>query len=157
MSTFKELAHSQHSSKGLFELKHLRSAVTAAHCGSFRRAAESLRLKQSSLSRGWIEKAANGSVQQEDYWFVSWRKKRKRRALDTMNPAIREMVASDDTAKFAVIGIDGLARRPNWRAGPCGIPKTRATRTPDERDGPVPDRATSPMKQIFAVRSENST
>ncbi|WP_456640509.1 LysR family transcriptional regulator [Bradyrhizobium sp. USDA 10063] len=33
------------------ELKHLRSAVTAAECGSFRQAAEVLRLQQSSLSR----------------------------------------------------------------------------------------------------------
>jgi DNA-binding transcriptional LysR family regulator len=33
------------------ELKHLRLAVTAADCGSFRKAAESLRLQQSSLSR----------------------------------------------------------------------------------------------------------
>jgi hypothetical protein len=33
--------------------------------------------------------------------------------LDTINPAIREMVASDDVAaKFAAIGIDGLAGRP---------------------------------------------
>jgi DNA-binding transcriptional LysR family regulator len=51
MSTFEESTHSLYSSKALVELKHLRSAVTAADCGSFRRAAESLRLKQSSLSR----------------------------------------------------------------------------------------------------------
>lgn len=33
------------------EIKHLRSAVTAADCGSFRKAAELLRLQQSTLSR----------------------------------------------------------------------------------------------------------
>lgn len=39
-----------HGSRAL-ELKHLRLAVTAADCGSFRQAAEVLRLQQSTLSR----------------------------------------------------------------------------------------------------------
>ncbi|MCK1546513.1 LysR family transcriptional regulator [Bradyrhizobium sp. 179] len=42
--------HSLQASKAI-ELKHLRSAVAAADCGSFRGAAELLRLQQSSLSR----------------------------------------------------------------------------------------------------------
>lgn len=50
MSNFKGLGHSLHSSKA-FDLKHLRSAVTAADCGSFRKAAELLGLRQSTLSR----------------------------------------------------------------------------------------------------------
>jgi DNA-binding transcriptional LysR family regulator len=50
MSNFKGLGHSLHSSKA-FDLKHLRSAVTAADCGSFRKAAELLGLQQSTLSR----------------------------------------------------------------------------------------------------------
>ncbi|WP_448044321.1 LysR family transcriptional regulator [Bradyrhizobium liaoningense] len=39
------------SSALVIELKHLRLAVAAADCGSFRKAAELLRLRQSSLSR----------------------------------------------------------------------------------------------------------
>jgi len=50
MSNFKISGHHLHGSKAL-ELKHLRSAVTAADSGSFRKAAELLRLQQSSLSR----------------------------------------------------------------------------------------------------------
>jgi DNA-binding transcriptional LysR family regulator len=50
MSNFKLSGHYLHGSKAL-ELKHLRSAVTAADSGSFRKAAEVLRLQQSSLSR----------------------------------------------------------------------------------------------------------
>ena len=50
MSNFKGPSHSLHGSKAL-ELKHLRSAVMAADCGSFRKAAELLRLQQSTLSR----------------------------------------------------------------------------------------------------------
>lgn len=50
MSNFKSPGHHLHGSKAL-EIKHLRSAVTAAESGSFRKAAELLRLQQSSLSR----------------------------------------------------------------------------------------------------------
>jgi DNA-binding transcriptional LysR family regulator len=50
MSSFNGPGHSLRGSKAL-ELKHLRSAVTAADCGSFRQAAELLRLQQSTLSR----------------------------------------------------------------------------------------------------------
>lgn len=50
MSNFKGPGHSLRGSKAL-ELKHLRSAVAAAECGSFRQAAELLRLQQSTLSR----------------------------------------------------------------------------------------------------------
>lgn len=39
------------SRSNAIELKHLQSAVTAADCGSFRKAAELLRLRQSTLSR----------------------------------------------------------------------------------------------------------
>lgn len=48
---FPPMRHSLQASKVL-ELRHLRSAVAAVHCGSFRRqAAELLRSQQSSLSR----------------------------------------------------------------------------------------------------------
>jgi DNA-binding transcriptional LysR family regulator len=50
MSNFKLSGPYPHGSKAL-ELRHLRSAVTAADSGSFRKAAELLRLQQSSLSR----------------------------------------------------------------------------------------------------------
>ena len=46
----KKTSHGLAGTKAL-ELKHLRLAVTAADCGSFRRAAELLRLQQSTLSR----------------------------------------------------------------------------------------------------------
>jgi len=50
MGSLKGPGHSLCGSKAL-ELKHLRSAVVAADCGSFRKAAELLRLRQSTLSR----------------------------------------------------------------------------------------------------------
>lgn len=50
MHNFRQQRPSVQANKAL-ELKHLRSAVAAAHCGSFRQAAEFLRLQQSSLSR----------------------------------------------------------------------------------------------------------
>jgi DNA-binding transcriptional LysR family regulator len=50
MSKHKGPGHSLRGSRA-FELKHLQSAVTAADCGSFRKAAELLRLQQSTLSR----------------------------------------------------------------------------------------------------------
>lgn len=50
MSNFKGPGYSLRGSKAL-ELKHLRSAVAAADCGSLRQAAELLRLQQSTLSR----------------------------------------------------------------------------------------------------------
>ena len=50
LSQFKGPGHSLRGSKAL-ELRHLRSVVMAAECGSFRQAAELLGLKQSTLSR----------------------------------------------------------------------------------------------------------
>jgi DNA-binding transcriptional LysR family regulator len=50
MSNCQRTIHSPPGLKAL-ELNHLRLAVTAADCGSFRKAAELLRLRQSSLSR----------------------------------------------------------------------------------------------------------
>ncbi|WP_375784926.1 LysR family transcriptional regulator [Bradyrhizobium sp. Pha-3] len=50
MHNFHRRRPSPQASKAL-ELKHLRSAVAAADCGSFRKAAELLRSQQSSLSR----------------------------------------------------------------------------------------------------------
>lgn len=50
MSNCQGPGHSLQGSKAL-ELKHLRSAVAAAECGSFRQAAALLRLQQSTLSR----------------------------------------------------------------------------------------------------------
>jgi DNA-binding transcriptional LysR family regulator len=50
MSDYKGPGHRLLGSKAL-DLKHLRSAVTAADCGSFRKAAELLRLQHSALSR----------------------------------------------------------------------------------------------------------
>ncbi|WP_024520881.1 LysR family transcriptional regulator [Bradyrhizobium sp. Tv2a-2] len=50
MSDFKDQRVSLLVGKGL-ELRHLRSAVAAADCGSFRQAAELLRSQQSTISR----------------------------------------------------------------------------------------------------------
>lgn len=50
MSNFKGTGYSPAGRKAL-ELRHLRSAVTAGDCGSLRKAAELLRLQQSTLSR----------------------------------------------------------------------------------------------------------
>lgn len=50
MHNFRRRRPSRQASKAL-ELKHLRSAVAAADCGSFRQAAEMLRSQPSSLSR----------------------------------------------------------------------------------------------------------
>jgi DNA-binding transcriptional LysR family regulator len=49
-SNFQETSHRLPDTKAL-ELKHLRLAAAAADCGSFRKAAELLRLQQSTLSR----------------------------------------------------------------------------------------------------------
>lgn len=50
MSNPNKLGRSAHDCRAL-ELKHLRLAVTAADCGSFRQAAELLKVQQSSFSR----------------------------------------------------------------------------------------------------------
>ncbi|WP_347336969.1 helix-turn-helix domain-containing protein [Bradyrhizobium pachyrhizi] len=54
MHNFRRWRPSLQAAKSL-ELKHLRSAVAAADCGSFRQAAELLSSQQSSLSRRIIE------------------------------------------------------------------------------------------------------
>jgi len=52
----RDFRRSRHSlASRVLELRHLRSAVAAADCGSFRQAAELLRSQQSSLSRGISE------------------------------------------------------------------------------------------------------